>query len=46
MITLHAIANVPLVGPGTDLPALVRDRVRPGDVVVVAQKIISKAEGY
>jgi len=42
----------PLVGPGDDLPALILDSLKnesialeAGDVVVLAQKIVSKAEG-
>lgn len=48
---LFALANMPLVQPGDDLPALIttalRDNKRPlvdGDVLVIAQKIVSKAE--
>ena len=50
-ITLTALAGVPLVQPGDDLAALLIDalersgwRHREGDVLVVAQKIVSKAE--
>ena len=44
------IEGLPEVGPGEDLaavlaPALRSAGVRPGDVVVVTQKIVSKAEG-
>lgn len=49
---IFAIAGVPDVKPGDDLPALVaaaaargRGGLEAGDVVVVAQKIVSKAEG-
>jgi coenzyme F420-0:L-glutamate ligase/coenzyme F420-1:gamma-L-glutamate ligase len=51
-ITLTPIAGIPMVGPGDDLAALLiaaceRTAHVPidGDVVVVAQKIVSKAEG-
>jgi coenzyme F420-0:L-glutamate ligase/coenzyme F420-1:gamma-L-glutamate ligase len=51
-ITLTAIADIPMVRPGDDLAALLiaaceRSALFPadGDVVVVAQKIVSKAEG-
>jgi coenzyme F420-0:L-glutamate ligase / coenzyme F420-1:gamma-L-glutamate ligase len=50
-IELIGIADLPVVRPGDDLAelitaALVRGKLRPaaGDVVVVAQKIVSKAE--
>jgi coenzyme F420-0:L-glutamate ligase/coenzyme F420-1:gamma-L-glutamate ligase len=48
---MYALANMPLVQPGDDLPALLvsclRDNNRQlvdGDVLVIAQKIVSKAE--
>lgn len=51
-LTLTAIPDLPLVKPGDDLPALLiealdRAGIVPegGDVLVVAQKIVSKAEG-
>lgn len=51
-ITLTPIPDIPLVRPGDDLAALIiaaceRGALAPadGDVVVVAQKIVSKAEG-
>lgn len=51
-ITLTALAGVPLVRPGDDLAALLIDALersgwshRQRDVLVVAQKIVSKAEG-
>ncbi|HXQ53965.1 MAG TPA: coenzyme F420-0:L-glutamate ligase [Stellaceae bacterium] len=51
-LTLSALDGIGLVRPGDDLAALViaaleRSRERPGvrDVVVVAQKIVSKSEG-
>jgi coenzyme F420-0:L-glutamate ligase/coenzyme F420-1:gamma-L-glutamate ligase len=51
-VTLTPIPDIPLVRPGDDLAALIiaaceRSALAPaaGDVVVVAQKIVSKAEG-
>ena len=51
-VTLTPIAGIPMVRPGDDLAALIvaaceRGALVPreGDVVVVAQKIVSKAEG-
>jgi len=51
-ITLTPIPDIPLVRPGDDLAALIiaaceRSALAPadGDVVVVAQKVVSKAEG-
>jgi coenzyme F420-0:L-glutamate ligase/coenzyme F420-1:gamma-L-glutamate ligase len=51
-ISLTALAGVPEIAPGADLAAIVLDacassneRLADGDVVVLAQKIISKAEG-
>ena len=51
-IRVRAISGMPQVRPGDDLGALLADAigrsgesVRDGDVVVVAQKIVSKAEG-
>jgi coenzyme F420-0:L-glutamate ligase / coenzyme F420-1:gamma-L-glutamate ligase len=50
--TLTAVPHFPEVGPGTDLPALIVRTLRAadltpgsGDALVVAQKIVSKAEG-
>lgn len=50
--TLVAVPNVPQVGPGTDLPGLIVRCLRDaglapvaGDALVVAQKVVSKAEG-
>lgn len=47
-----ALTGLPLVKPGDDLAALIRTAagrqgvaIGPGDIVVVAQKIVSKAEG-
>ena len=49
---MTALAGVPLVGPGDDLCGVVTDALaasemtlEDGDVVVLAQKIVSKAEG-
>ena len=51
-IIITALPGVPLVRPGDDLAALAADalrraalRPRHGDVLVLAQKIVSKAEG-
>ena len=46
-IELIAVAGLPEVRPGDDLGGLIAAaaQVRDGDVVVVAQKVISKAEG-
>src|SRR5712691_7260348 len=51
-VTLIAIRNVPLIRPGEDLAGLLiaaceQGAIAPadGDVLVVAQKIVSKAEG-
>lgn len=51
-ITISALEDVPLVKPGDDLAALLIDSLvrlgwipSPHDVLVVAQKIVSKAEG-
>lgn len=51
-LTLTALAGVPLVRPGDDLAALVLAALRasghalqPGDAIVLAQKIVSKAQG-
>jgi len=51
-VTLTPIPNIPMVRPGDDLAGLLiaaceRNALAPadGDVVVVAQKIVSKAEG-
>jgi coenzyme F420-0:L-glutamate ligase/coenzyme F420-1:gamma-L-glutamate ligase len=51
-VTLTALDNVPLVEAGDDLPALLANALRwtrvvpeDGDILVVAQKIVSKAEG-
>src|SRR5207302_1029870 len=50
-ISLIPVPGLPLVQPGDDLAKLLVDGidkqggVRQGDVIVVAQKIVSKAEG-
>lgn len=51
-LSLFALPGIPEVGPGDDLCALIADAldaagltIESGDVVVVAQKIVSKAEG-
>lgn len=51
-ISLHALPGIPEVGAGDDLAALIRDALQrggwalcAGDLLVVAQKIVSKAEG-
>jgi coenzyme F420-0:L-glutamate ligase / coenzyme F420-1:gamma-L-glutamate ligase len=50
-LQLSALPGIPLVAPGDDLPALIDASLRQsglslraGDVVVVAQKVVSKAE--
>ena len=45
MITARAIAGLPEVEPGDDLAALFAAHVGAGDVLVVAHKAVSKAEG-
>ena len=51
-LSLFALPGIPMVQPGDDLPALIADglarageAVAEGDVLVVAQKIVSKSEG-
>ncbi len=51
-LQLFSIPNFPLVQPGDDVAALIVERLaatgehlQPGDVLVIAQKIVSKAEG-
>lgn len=51
-LTIHPLRGVPLVAPGDDLAAMVLDAIAgkglscaEGDVIVLAQKIVSKAEG-
>ena len=45
MISAVAIAGLPEVSGGDDLAALLRAHVADGDVLVVAHKVVSKAEG-
>src|SRR5262249_32415275 len=51
-VCYFGVPNVPLIEPGDDLPALVADALRTsdlglvdGDILVVTQKVVSKAEG-
>jgi coenzyme F420-0:L-glutamate ligase/coenzyme F420-1:gamma-L-glutamate ligase len=51
-VRLIPVVGIPEVGPGDDLGRLIADAaaeqntvIRPGDVVVVTQKVVSKAEG-
>jgi coenzyme F420-0:L-glutamate ligase/coenzyme F420-1:gamma-L-glutamate ligase len=51
-LTLTALPGIPLVQPGDDLDALILEGLKraeialaPGDVIAIAQKIVSKAEG-
>jgi coenzyme F420-0:L-glutamate ligase/coenzyme F420-1:gamma-L-glutamate ligase len=50
-VELLAVPGIPMVKAGDDLAALIKERLtgelalRPGDVLVLAQKIVSKAEG-
>ncbi len=51
-VTLSALNGVPMVAPGDDLSAMLLSAchanglsLQDGDIVVLAQKIISKAEG-
>lgn len=51
-MTLFAVAGLPLIRPGDDLAALIvtqmtaqGETLEPGDIVLVAQKVVSKAEG-
>ena len=51
-LALHALPGIPMVQPGDDLAALIEAglsraglMLQPGDVLVLAQKIVSKAEG-
>ena len=45
MIVAEAIPGIPEVRPGDDLAGLLAADFRPGDVLCVAHKIVSKAEG-
>jgi coenzyme F420-0:L-glutamate ligase/coenzyme F420-1:gamma-L-glutamate ligase len=51
-LTLHALGGVPMVGAGDDLAGMILaavdhdgHRLQDGDIVAIAQKIVSKAEG-
>lgn len=51
-LSITAVNGLPEIRPGDDLAALIRDAargqrddIRDGDVVVVAQKVVSKSEG-
>ncbi len=51
-LELTALPNIPIIQPGDDLAAIIFDSLRTidlslqgGDILVVAQKIVSKAEG-
>ena len=51
-LTITAINGLPEIAPGNDLAKLIRDaaraqheEIREGDIVVIAQKIVSKSEG-
>ena len=45
MITARAIEGLPEIEPGDDLAELLAGHGGPGDVVVIAHKVVSKAEG-
>ncbi|HEY8813205.1 MAG TPA: coenzyme F420-0:L-glutamate ligase [Candidatus Dormibacteraeota bacterium] len=47
MIELHPVTGLPEVTPGDDLAGLLAERAElaDGDILVVAQKVVSKAEG-
>ena len=47
MIELHAVTGLPEIAPGDDLGALIAERseLADGDILVVAQKVVSKMEG-
>jgi len=47
-LELHGVEGLPEIHPGDDLAALIvanAEALRSGDVIVVAQKVVSKAEG-
>jgi len=51
-LTIHPLKNMPMIGAGDDLAALIIESLGnsglqpiPGDILVVAQKVVSKAEG-
>jgi coenzyme F420-0:L-glutamate ligase/coenzyme F420-1:gamma-L-glutamate ligase len=52
MLTLTPIPGIPLIEPGDDLPEIIVKAVtqadisvQQGDIFILAQKIVSKAEG-
>ena len=45
MIAARALDGIPEISPGDDLGALLRGRVADGEVLVLAHKVVSKAEG-
>jgi len=47
LIELHAVTGLPEIAPGDDLGALIakRSELADGDILVVAQKVVSKMEG-
>ncbi|HEU4702215.1 MAG TPA: coenzyme F420-0:L-glutamate ligase, partial [Conexibacter sp.] len=47
MLSARALDGLPEIAAGTDLGALIAERaeLRDGDVIVVAHKAVSKAEG-
>jgi coenzyme F420-0:L-glutamate ligase / coenzyme F420-1:gamma-L-glutamate ligase len=45
VIAAAAIPGLPEIRPGDDLAALLREHVGDGDVLVLAHKVVSKAEG-
>jgi coenzyme F420-0:L-glutamate ligase/coenzyme F420-1:gamma-L-glutamate ligase len=45
MISAEAIAGLPEIAEGDDLAGLLAPHVRDGDVLVLAHKVVSKAEG-
>nr|WP_319942164.1 coenzyme F420-0:L-glutamate ligase [Rhodopseudomonas infernalis] len=51
-VELYAVEGLPMVAPGDDLAGLILEsltsaeaRLQDGDIVVIAQKVVSKAEG-
>src|SRR5688572_30834759 len=51
-VTLHPLSGLPLVEPGDDLARILGDGLvgsaiapQPNDILVIAQKVVSKAEG-
>lgn len=51
-LTLHPVQGIPLISPGDDLARIILDSLRvdgvdlaDGDILVLAQKIVSKSEG-